>query len=387
MLNLVSFKPSQTSEYSSIDELFETLGDLILEMRYDVKELEKKSHQNRTKTYFNIFLKNQYQINKSLRECNTSSNQSLSINFHLQKKENAFSLMVESWNFYIIKAKSTTNFELSNLSRARICLFLRSVLCLLTILPLWSNFIVLNEKNINKKQYFIDHELVFHCKEKQMPHSNQNNYKEIYQQIETENFLLIFKISYINDFSFFENNNKIKPKFLVINKAKRERFLSEGTFEENLIEKNETPLRFFAQWGIEGDISTKKVPNHFKVHQKFQMNDSQKSFEQKQEEIEIEIIDSEQDLPNAKKKSLSFDENEENDQFELITEDTEFERKFEIIGHNSDFQIIGNENENEFLKKILEKCKNCQKKIESFETKVKMEDNFNDLKRFLKTLD
>ena len=121
----------------------------------------------------------------------------------------------------------------------------------------------------------------------------------------------------------------------------------------------------------------------------FLIEDSQKSSEKNQEEIEveIEIIDSEQDIPNAKKKPLSFDEDEENDQFELITEDTEFERKFENVRNNSDFQIIGNDKNNEFLGKVVEKCKKCQKKMESFETKINLEDNFNDLKRFLKTLD
>ena len=266
MINLVSFKSSLTNEASYLDDLFETLGELILEMRYDVKELEKKSTYKIKKTSFNIFLNNQYKIKKSINS-QDFNNKSLSINFYLQKKENGFSLQAESWNFYLIKAKiDGYEPELSNLSRAKICLLLRSVLCLLTSLPLWSNFILLNDKNINKKQYFLDHELLVNSKEKEISSMDQKSYKEVFHEIETENFMLILKISYLIDYSFFSNNinNKVKIKN---DKLKRERFLSEGTFEEN--EKIDAPpLRFFAQWGIEGDISHKKVPNHFKINHK-----------------------------------------------------------------------------------------------------------------------
>lgn len=282
MINLVSFKSSPSLGSSYIDELFDSLGELILEMRYDVKELENQTTENIKKTHFNIFLKSQYKIIKesspSISDSKKISNKSFSINFYLQKKsESSFSQQVESWNFYLIHAKKEQEdliSQLSSFSRAKICIFFRSILCFLTTLPLWSNYIILNETNLNKKDYFLDHELLLNSKEKNPYDIDQMNYKEKYIDVETENFFLIFKISYLADFSFLSNGNcfihKLKQKQFNYQKIKRERFLSEGTSEENQQnEKGEgAPLRFFAQWGIEEDISKRKVPNHFKIQPK-----------------------------------------------------------------------------------------------------------------------
>lgn len=273
MINLVSFKATNNNENTYIDELFDSLCELILEMRYDVNK-DERDYPNIKKTHFNIFMKNQYKmITTSIKEkLRTSSNSSLSINFYLQKKEDAFSLQVESWNFYIVKAKNAVSPDLTNLSRAKICLFFRTLLCFLTTLPFWRHFICLSAENSNKKQYFLDHELLVDAKEKHGAFSPEAGYKEHFIEIETEEFFLIFKVAFLIDFSFLSTQNtmKMKPKTFVFTKYKRERFLSEGTNEENLADKTEeTPVRFFAKWGIEGEnISHKKLNNHFKITHK-----------------------------------------------------------------------------------------------------------------------
>jgi len=252
-------------------------------------------------------------------------------------------------------------------------------------LPLWRNFICLPDTNINKKQYFIDHELFLNCKEKDFSGAEQKNLKEKFLEIETENFLLIFKILYLADFTFLPNVNKPKPKAININKFKRERFLSEGTCEETVPDKNEvTPLRFFAQWGTEGDISQKKLPNHFKIQQTKSeiMSIWVKGSENKDE---IEVIDSEPDV-NIRTKDF-LNEEEENNQFELITEETELEKKLEVKKQNSDYQIIGKEKNFETLEKISEKCNELIGKIMNFDKEVSVFENIAKLKAFARSLD
>lgn len=272
MLNLVSFKSSTSSENAYTDELFDVLGELILQMRYDYKDNEFASSKSIKNPHFNIFLREQYKLNSSSPEGKFKSltNKSLTINFYLQKKENGFSLLVESWNFYFIKAKNDgSTRELSNLSRARVCLFLRSILCLLTNLPLWGNFILLNETNQKKNEYFLDHEFLLDAKEKKKTNLEAKGYKENFLEVETEKFFLLFRVSFFQDFSFLSNNSGVKKPKAIITKFKRERFLSEGTTNEENCE--ETPVRFFAKWGIEsGDnIFHKKLNNHFKIAHKY----------------------------------------------------------------------------------------------------------------------
>ena len=161
-----------------------------------------------------------------------------------------------------------------------------------------------------------------------------------------------------------------------MNKIKRERFLSEGTCEDS--DKTEgTPLRFFAQWGIEGDISHKKVPNHFKIQQ---VKSVIKSLWVKGEDSnEIEVIDSENDIHFMRNEQ----EEEENNQFELITEETELKKQ------NSDYQIIGMEKNSENLEKIVVKCKECMQKIifSSDRGEEGMAENLQKLKQFASALD
>ena len=119
------------------------------------------------------------------------------------------------------------------------------------------------------------------------------------------------------------------------------------------------------------------------------IENSQKNSDNYKEEIELEVIDSEQDIPIQAKK-WNFDDDDDNNQFELITEETLFDKKVELKKHNSDYQIIGgdiNQKNNETLEKIIEKCKSCLKKIVFFESKVPVDENFIDLRVFLKTLD
>lgn len=382
MINLVSFKSSQ-SEEDYLTEFFNTLTELILELRYDVKDIARKVPSNLKSTHFNIFMKNQYKIDLSpLQMQSKSSTKSLSINFFLQKKEDDLFLQVESWNFYIISEKKEKNAEISNLSRAKICLFLRSVLCLLTSLPLWRKFICLPDSNPNKKQFFIDHELLINAKEKEFTAAEKRNLKENFIEIETENFFLIFKVVHLVDFTFLPNEIKPKPKLININvnKIKRERFLSEGTCEDS--DKTEgTPLRFFAQWGIEGDISHKKVPNHFKIQQAKSVMKSLwvKGEDPNENKDEIEVIDSENDVHFMRNEK---EEDEENNQFELITEETELKKQ------NSDYQIIGMEKNSENLEKIIVKCKECMQKIIFSDSGGEgMAENLEKLKQFARALD
>ena len=382
MINLVSFKSSQ-SEENYITELFNTLCELILDLRYDVKDIGRKVPSNLKTTHFNIFMKNQYKIDPSaLQMQSKSSTKSLSINFFLQKKEDDLFLQVESWNFYIISEKKEKNAEISNLSRAKICLFLRSVMCLLTSLPLWRKFICLPDSNPIKKQFFIDHELLINAKEKEFNATEKKNLRENFIEIETENFFLIFKVVHLVDFTFLPNEIKQKPKLVNINmnKIKRERFLSEGTCEDS--DKTEgTPLRFFAQWGIEGDISHKKVPNHFKIQQVKSVIKSLwvKGEDSNENKDEIEVIDSENDIHFMRNEQ----EEEENNQFELITEETELKKQ------NSDYQIIGMEKNSENLEKIVVKCKECMQKIifSSDRGEEGMAENLQKLKQFASALD
>lgn len=382
MINLVSFKSSQ-SEESYQTELFNTLCELILELRYDVKDIGRKVPSNLKTTHFNIFMKNQYKIDPSaLQMQSKSSTKSLSINFFLQKKEDDLFLQVESWNFYIISEKKEKNAEISNLSRAKLCLFLRSVMCLLTSLPLWRKFICLPDGNPIKKQFFIDHELLINAKEKEFTVTEKKNLRENFIEIETENFFLIFKVVHLVDFTFLPNEIKPKPKLININmnKIKRERFLSEGTCEDS--DKTEgTPLRFFAQWGIEGDISHKKMPNHFKIQQAKSVIKSLwvKGEDSNENKDEIEVIDSENDIHFMRNDQ----EEEENNQFELITEETELKKQ------NSDYQIIGIEKNSENLEKIVAKCKECMQKIifSNDMGEEGMAENLEKLKQFARVLD
>ena len=109
-----------------------------------------------------------------------------------------------------------------------------------------------------------------------------------------------------------------------------------------------------------------------------------------EQEFEIEVIDSEQDISN--KKSPNFEaENDDLNQFELITEENVIKKKIELKKTNSDYMIIGNENlhknTNENIEKIIRKCKNSLKKLEGYDSGEKIEQNLFYLKTFLNTIE